>query len=122
MAMNEQSTLPGWADRPAKPAVLEFIQSVTTPGSSFVPPSERIATFDNDGTLWCEKPLYVQADFIFRRFVDEMIRQNPELAEEQPYKAVVEGDHEWLMDIYAHVPRVDQGGDRGLRGHHDRCL
>ena len=76
MAMDAQSDLPSWIDGPAKSAVLEFLQSVTTPGVSFVPPPDRIATFDNDGTLWCEKPLYVQADFIFRRFT-AMVRENP---------------------------------------------
>ena len=113
--MNAQSDLPGWIDGPAKSAVLEFIHSVTTPGASFVPPSERIATFDNDGTLWCEKPLYVQADFIFRRFM-EMVREDPQLAKEQPYKAVVEGDREWLMDIYAHVPELVKGVTEAFGG------
>jgi phosphoserine phosphatase len=113
--MNAQSDLPSWIDGPAKSAVLEFIRSVTTSGASFVPPSERIATFDNDGTLWCEKPLYVQADFIFRRFM-EMIHENPQLAKEQPYKAVVEGDREWLMDIYAHVPELVKGVTEAFGG------
>ncbi|MEI6451435.1 MAG: HAD family hydrolase [Actinomycetes bacterium] len=115
MAMNGQSTLPGWVDGPARSAVLELIQSVTTPGDSFVPPSERIATFDNDGTLWCEKPLYVQADFLFRRFV-AMVKEDPLRAKEQPYKAVVEGDREWLKDIYAHVPELVKGVTEAFAG------
>ena len=106
--MNRQNTLPGWVDEPARSAVLKFIQEVTTPGVSFVPPPERIATFDNDGTLWCEKPLYIQADFLFRRF-KAMVREDPQRAHEQPYKAVVEDDREWLMDIYAHVPELLKG-------------
>ena len=113
--MNGQSTLPGWVDGPARSAVLELIQSVTTPGDSFVPPSERIATFDNDGTLWCEKPLYVQADFLFRRFV-AMVKEDPQRAKEQPYKAVVEGDREWLKDIYAHVPELVKGVTEAYAG------
>jgi len=113
--MNGQSTLPGWVDGPARSAVLELIQSVTTPGDSFVPPSERIATFDNDGTLWCEKPLYVQADFLFRRFV-AMVKEDPQRAKEQPYKAVVEGDREWLKDIYAHVPELVKGVTEAFAG------
>jgi phosphoserine phosphatase len=115
MAMNAQGDLPSWSDGSARSAVLEFIHSVTTPGASFVPPPERIATFDNDGTLWCEKPLYVQADFVFRRFM-EMVRENPELAQQQPYKAVVEGDREWLMDIYAHVPELVKGVTEAFGG------
>ncbi len=106
--MNGQDALPGWVDGPARSAVLKFIQEVTTPGVSFVPPPERIATFDNDGTLWCEKPLYIQADFLFRRF-KAMVREDPQRAHEQPYKAVVEDDREWLMDIYAHVPELLKG-------------
>ena len=90
--------------------------SVTTPGAAFVPPHERIATFDNDGTLWCEKPLYVQADFIFPRF-QELVRENPDLAKEQPFKAVVEHDAAWLSDIYAHVPELIKGLPRPTRDH-----
>jgi phosphoserine phosphatase len=103
--MKESETLPSWNDGRTKAAILEFVRWVTTPGHSFVPPAERIAVFDNDGTLWCEKPLYIQADFIFRRF-KEMVREHPELAWEQPYKALMEGDTEWLSDVYAHVPEI----------------
>ena len=56
---------------------------MTEPGDSFVAPPERLATFDNDGTLWCEKPLYPQADFVFRRW-KEMMKADPDLAKEQP--------------------------------------
>jgi phosphoserine phosphatase len=97
--------LPGWNDGPAKRAVLEFVRAATTPGDAFVPPAERIAALDNDGTLWCEKPLYMQADFLFRRF-REMVREDPSRAAEQPYKALVEGDKAWLADVYAHVPEL----------------
>ena len=113
--MNGQDALPGWSDGPARSAVLEFIQSVTTPGDSYVPPAARIATFDNDGTLWCEKPLYVQADFLFRRFV-AMVKEDPQRAREQPYKAVVERDSEWLSDIYAHVPELVKGVTEAYSG------
>jgi phosphoserine phosphatase len=113
--VKDDVTLPGWNDGLAKAAILEFVRSVTTPGDSFVPPSERIAAFDNDGTLWCEKPLYVQADFVFRRF-RQKVREDPSLAEVQPYKAVVEGDREWLMDIYAHVPELLKGVTEAFEG------
>ncbi len=53
-----------WADGQAKTQILEFVRSVTEPGASFVPARDRIAAFDNDGTLWCEKPMYPQADFL----------------------------------------------------------
>jgi phosphoglycolate phosphatase-like HAD superfamily hydrolase len=113
--MNESSLLSSWNDGPTRSAILDFIRSVTTPGDAFVPPPERIATFDNDGTLWCEKPIYVQADFIFRRFV-EMVREDPTKADEQPYKAVVEGDREWLEDVYAHVPELVKGVSEAFGG------
>jgi len=107
--------LPSWNDGPAKKAVLDFVESVVIVGDSFVAPAERIATFDNDGTLWCEKPLYVQADFIFRRFL-EMVREDPELAKEQPYKAVAERDMAWLSDVYAHVPELIKGVTSAYEG------
>ncbi len=59
--------LDSWNDGPAKTALLDFVESVTSPGDSYVTPQERIATFDNDGTLLCEKPRYVQAEFVMRR-------------------------------------------------------
>jgi phosphoserine phosphatase len=107
--------LPSWKDAPARAAILEFVRSVTEPGDSFVAPSERIATFDNDGTLWCEKPLYPQADFVFRRW-KAMIRARPELAKEQPYKALAEGDSEWLGNVYAHVPELIKGVTAAYEG------
>lgn len=113
--MSDHITLSSWRDGPARSAVLDFVRAVTTPGDAFVPPAERIATFDNDGTLWCEKPLYVQADFILRRF-REMVREHPDKAREQPYKAVVEGDTAWLADVYAHVPEVLKGVTEAYSG------
>jgi phosphoserine phosphatase len=59
--------LDSWNDGVAESRIAEFVRNVTKPGDSFVPPAERIATFDNDGTLWCEKPNYVQAEFLMRR-------------------------------------------------------
>jgi phosphoserine phosphatase len=113
--VKESAVLPSWNDGPAKAALLDFVRSVTEPGDGFVPPADRIATFDNDGTLWCERPLYIQADFVFRRF-KQMVQEDPRRAEEQPYKAVVEGDREWLMDIYAHVPELVKGVTEAFGG------
>ena len=113
--MEESAALPSWNDGPAKAAILDFVRSVTAPGEGHVPPADRIATFDNDGTLWCEKPVYIQADFVFRRF-REMVREDPRRAGEQPYKAVVEGDTEWLADIYAHVPELVKGVTEAFGG------
>jgi hypothetical protein len=79
--------LASWTDGAAKAAIVEFVEGVTTPGSDdHVPPAERVAVFDNDGTLWCEKPMPIQLDFIVRRLA-EMAQAQPELYERQPRKA-----------------------------------
>jgi phosphoserine phosphatase len=88
---------------------------VTTPGDSFVPPAERVATFDNDGTLWCEKPAYVQADFLVRR-LHQMAQEDPSLRDTQPWKASWEGDREWLSAVYDHVPELIDGVTRAYEG------
>jgi len=86
--------LPSWNDGPAKTAILEFVATVTDKTSpDYVEPSERIATFDNDGTLWVEYPVYTQLIFAFDR-VKELAPQHPEWQTTQPFKAVLEGDLE----------------------------
>ena len=88
--------LPSWSEGTIKATILDFVRRVTTEGSSdFVPAPERIATFDNDGTLWCEQPNYVQAFFLLDR-VKTITTQNPELAEQQPFKAILEHDKDTL--------------------------
>ena len=106
--MSSNDPLPSWKEGAAKTAILQFVRSVREPGESFVLASERVAAFDNDGTLWCEKPLYIQADFMLRRLA-EMARENPALASEQPWKAVVENDREWLAGMLDHVPELIRG-------------
>jgi len=84
--------LPSWNDGPAKRAVVAFVGKVTTAGSpDFVPPPERIAVFDNDGTLWSEQPIYFQLAFAFDR-VKALAPHHPEWRTTQPYEAVLEGD------------------------------
>ncbi len=84
--------LPSWNDGPNKRAILGFVASVTTPGSvNFVPREERIATFDNDGTLWSEQPIYFQLIFTLDR-VKELGPQHPEWQERQPFKGALESD------------------------------
>lgn len=84
--------LPSWNSSPAKTAIIDFVTKVTRPGSAgFVPVSERIATFDNDGTLWSEQPIYFQFAFALDR-VKELAPQHPEWKTQQPFKAVLEGD------------------------------
>ena len=84
--------LPSWNDGPAKQAVMEFVRTVTDKASpNYVPPEERVATFDNDGTLWSEQPTYFQFFFVFDR-VKTLAPQHPEWKERQPFKAVLEND------------------------------
>jgi phosphoserine phosphatase len=113
--MAATTELPSWRDGAARKAILRFVRSVSEPGPDFVPPGERIATFDNDGTLWCEKPAYVQADFVLRKW-KAMAAVDPPLAERQPYKAVVEGDREWLGSMLEHVPELVQGVSEAFGG------
>ena len=100
--MNVQTNvLASWNEGAARQAVVEFVERTVSEG---VPLEERVAVFDNDGTLWCEKPLPIQADFILRRMV-EMAQADPELRTQQPWKAACERDYGWLgkvlVDHYA---------------------
>jgi phosphoserine phosphatase len=91
-AAQSSDPLPSWNGGPAKQAIVEFVEAVTAEGGAeFVPPEERIATFDQDGTLWVEHPLYTQAMFALDR-VAEIAPQHPEWKTEEPFKAVLAGD------------------------------
>lgn len=84
--------LPSWSDNPTKATIIEFVQAVTREGGKdYVLPAERIATFDNDGTLWVEYPMYTQVLFAFER-VKKLAPQHPEWKIKQPFKALLEGD------------------------------
>ncbi len=86
--------LPSWSDGPSRQAIVDFVRQ-TTDGASpqFVPSDRRIATFDQDGTLWVEQPMYAQVIFALDR-VRDVVRATPALANEEPFKAVVTGDRE----------------------------
>jgi phosphoserine phosphatase len=84
--------LPSWNDGPAKARILAFVQSVTQGGGpDYVPPAERVAVFDNDGTLWAEQPVYVQAFFVADR-IRAMAPDHPEWKAREPYASVLRGD------------------------------
>jgi haloacid dehalogenase-like hydrolase len=84
--------LPSWNDGAAKKSIIEFVEKVTREGSpDFVPPNERIATFDNDGTLWCEKPMPVQLFFALDR-VKTLAPQHPEWKTKEPFASILKGD------------------------------
>jgi phosphoglycolate phosphatase-like HAD superfamily hydrolase len=91
--------LASWNDGPAKAAILEFVERVTGEGSpDLVPPEERVAVFDNDGTLWCEKPMPIELGFILQRLA-AMAEADPSLRDRQPWKAAHERDYGWLGDV-----------------------
>lgn len=84
--------LPSWQDTGNRQAIVEFVTAVTTEGGpDYVPRAERIAVFDNDGTLWCEQPMYVQLAFAIDRVV-ELAPAHPQWKSEQPFRAVLEND------------------------------
>jgi phosphoserine phosphatase len=98
--------LGSWKDGPARRAILDFVEATRTAGgASFVPAADRIASFDNDGTLWVEQPLPPQFDFVFRRWAEE-VKADPSLAEQQPYKALLEKDRVFLEGIATQEPEV----------------
>ncbi len=95
-AWAQTDPLPSWNDGPSKNAITAFVQAVTDKsGPDFVKPSERIAVFDNDGTLWSEQPAYFQLYFAMDR-VKELAADHPEWKTQQPFQAVLEGDMKTL--------------------------
>lgn len=96
--------LPSWNEGPARQALVAFVERVTKEGGSdFVPPAERIAVFDNDGTLWSEQPMYVQLAFALDR-VKALAPQHPEWKTKEPFASVLRGD----------VAGVAKSGEKGL--------
>ncbi len=88
--------LPSWNDTTTKDTIIAFVTDVTnTESESFIPIADRISTFDNDGNLWSEQPIYFQFFFVFDR-IKEMAKQHPEWKNEQPFKAVLENDMETI--------------------------
>lgn len=91
-ASAQTDPLPSWNEGPTKASIIDFVTRVTTQGGAdFVAPAERIAVFDNDGTLWVEQPMYVQLAFVLDR-VKALAPQNPGWKTKQPFKAVLSGD------------------------------
>ncbi|MHC4614755.1 MAG: HAD family hydrolase [Planctomycetota bacterium] len=103
-ATTQRDSLPSWNDGPAKAAITDFVEGVTTKSSpDFVPPPGRIAVFDNDGCLWSEQPAYFQLLFAMDR-VRQLAPKHPEWSTTQPFKAVLDGDMHALAE----------GGEQGL--------
>ena len=91
--------LPSWNDTPVKKAIVEFIQATTMRTSpKYVPPEMRIATFDQDGTLWVEQPMYTQVIYCLER-VPTLVKQKPELKDAEPFKTVLSGNREAIAKL-----------------------
>lgn len=89
---SKDNPLPSWNNTATKQQIIDFVNTVTTEGSAgFVPPTNRIATFDNDGTLWCEQPMYVQLAFTIDR-VKALGAEHPEWSTSEPFASVLRGD------------------------------
>jgi phosphoglycolate phosphatase-like HAD superfamily hydrolase len=97
--------LASWRDGAARRAIMDFVTSATSPGPGFVEVADRIATFDNDGTLWVEQPLPPQFDFVFRKWAEE-IKADPSLADQQPYKAIIARDPAFFAGLAVQDPEV----------------
>jgi phosphoglycolate phosphatase-like HAD superfamily hydrolase len=91
-AQAQTDPLPSWNDGPSKQAIVDFVQATTTEGSAkFLPPAERIATFDQDGTLWVSHPMYTQVIYCLER-VPAVVARKPELKHVEPFKTALSGD------------------------------
>ena len=98
-AQAQTDPLPSWNDGATKKAIVDFVQATTTQGSpTFVAPAERIATFDQDGTLWVEKPMYTQVIYCLER-VPVLVKARPELANVEPFKTMMSGDREAIARL-----------------------
>ncbi len=98
-ASAQSEPLPSWNDGPAKQAIVEFVKATTDQASpKFVPPAERIATFDQDGTLWVSHPMYSQAMYCLDR-VPAVVKAKPELAKVEPFKTVLSGNREAIAKL-----------------------
>ena len=98
--------LASWREGTAKTALIDFVRRVTTEdGPDFVAPADRIAAFDNDGTLWVEQPLPPQFDFVFGKWAQE-VKADPAMAGQQPYKAILERDPTFFRGLATQEPEV----------------
>jgi phosphoserine phosphatase len=105
--MVADAVLASWRDTPARRAIVDFVARVTDDGGAgYVDPADRVAVFDNDGTLWSEKPIPIQLDFTLFRLA-ELANEDPSLRARQPYKAAIERDYRWLGDAMVKHYRGD---------------
>ena len=98
LAQAQTDPLPSWNDGAAKTAITAFVEATTRPGPKFVAPEARVATFDQDGTLWVEHPMYTQLIYCLDK-VPAVVAKKPELATVEPFKTVLSGDHEAIAKL-----------------------
>src|SRR4051812_28070328 len=103
--------LASWNDGAARRAIVQFVERTVAE----VPVEERVAVFDNDGTLWCEKPMPIQLDFILRRLV-AIAEEQAELRERQPWQAAYERDYAWFGKVMVEHYAGDDTNVRTLAG------
>jgi len=113
--MASEELLSSWTDTATRTAIVDYVARVTGDGPDHVVPEERIATFDNDGTLWCEKPLPIQLAFILKRLA-EMAEADQSLKSKQPWKAAFERDYAWLSGVMTKHYEGDDSGVTSLMG------
>jgi len=95
----KKNPLPSWNDTKSKQRIMSFVEAVTTEGSDYIPPEDRIATFDNDGTLWSEQPTYFQVEFIFYR-IKKMAPKHPEWKKNKLMQTAINQDLKKLREKY----------------------
>ena len=93
--MSAESLLVSWRDTATRQAIVDLVRSVSSAGANYVSPADRVAVFDNDGTLWSEKPIPIQLDFTLYRLA-EQAGSDSTLAGREPYRAALERDYRWL--------------------------
>jgi len=102
--------LPSWNDNKTSESIVAFVRKITDEGNTdFVPPVERIAVFDNDGTLWCEKPMYIQLAHGLRE-IGKMAAARPDVRDRQPFKAIYEKNLTWLGKVATDYANGDPSG------------
>jgi len=115
-AVRSENLLPSWQQTPTRQAIVDFVDhAVQEGGAQYVPPSERIAVFDNDGTLWCEKPMPPELGFILQRLA-EMAEQDPGLRTKQPWQAARDKDYAWLGGVITKHYHGDDSDVKVLMG------
>ena len=114
--VRSEALLLSWKDTPTRQAIVDYVgRAVDEGGPQYVPPSERIAVFDNDGTLWCEKPMPVELGFILQRLA-EMAEQDPSLRSRQPWQAARDKDYAWLGGVITKHYHGDESDVKVLMG------